>query len=117
VHGVDFGSGASDKRFQNKRAEMWVAMRDWLVSGAAIPNDTALLADLCSTEFDYRDAKGRFKLESKEDMRARNMPSPDIADAIACTFAFPIAPPSMVFATTTTTKRSNEYDPLDPKWR
>jgi hypothetical protein len=116
VHGVDFGTAPVDKRYSNKRAEMWVAMRDWLLSGAAIPDDQALIADLCSTEFDYRNTRGKFQLESKEDMRARAMPSPDIADAMACTFAFPIAPPRMVFASRAA-GRSNDYDPLDPRWR
>jgi hypothetical protein len=97
-YGVDFGSRAVDPRFQNKRAEMWCAVRDWIKSGAAIPDDQAILADLCSTEYDYRNTRGRFALESKEDMRSRGMPSPDIADALACTFAFPIGPVGTAFA-------------------
>jgi len=116
VHGVDFGAAPVDKRYANKRAEMWIAMRDWLASGAAIPDDQAVLADLCSTEFDYRNTRGKFQLESKEDMRARSMPSPDIADALACTFAFPIAPPGMVFAERKNA-RSNDYDPLSERYR
>jgi hypothetical protein len=30
-------------------------------------------------------------LESKKDMKSRGLASPDAADALACTFAFPVA--------------------------
>ena len=89
---VDFGGKATDQRYQNKRAEMWCAMRDWLKAGAALPPDPDLLSELCSPEYDYHNVRGRFQLESKDDMRARGLPSPDIADALACTFAFPVNP-------------------------
>ena len=37
------------------------------------------------------DSKGAIFLESKKDMKARGLASPDSADAIALTFAFPVA--------------------------
>jgi hypothetical protein len=37
------------------------------------------------------DSKGTIYLESKKDMKARGLASPDAADAIAVTFAFPVA--------------------------
>jgi len=116
VYPVDFGSGASDKRFQNKRAEIWYLMREWLKDGGCIPNHQALLADLCSAQYDYHNARGKFALESKDDMRSRGLPSPDIADALATTFAFPIAPPKMDF-TSPRTQRRNDYDPLSEAYR
>jgi hypothetical protein len=115
VYGVDFGSRPTDPRYQNKRAEMWVAMRDWLQDGGVVPPDQDILADLCSTEYDYQNTRGKFALESKEDMRARGMPSPDIADALACTFAFPIAPPAL-HIDPVRSRRSNDYDPLSAEW-
>ena len=37
------------------------------------------------------DSKGTIFLESKKDMRARGLASPDAADAICVTFAYPVA--------------------------
>ena len=37
------------------------------------------------------DSKGTIFLESKKDMKSRGLASPDAADAIAVTFAFPVA--------------------------
>jgi hypothetical protein len=37
------------------------------------------------------DSRGTIFLESKKDMKARGLASPDAADAIAVTFAFPVA--------------------------
>jgi hypothetical protein len=116
VHPVDFGSGAQDKRFQNKRAEIWWRMKEWLQDGGCIPNDQAMIADLCSTEYDYHNARGKFALESKEDMRKRGMLSPDIADALATTFAFPVAPRAMQFHGPQA-RKAQDWDPLSEAYR
>jgi hypothetical protein len=75
--------------YGNKRAEMWGKMREWLKS-AAIPNDRFLKTDLISPMM-KPDSRGTIFLESKKDMKARGLASPDAADAIAVTFAFPVA--------------------------
>lgn len=77
-------------RTANKRAEMWTSMRAWLRLGA-IPDDQALEDDLVGPEYGY-DAAQRVILEKKEHMRKRGLASPDDADALACTFAEPVAP-------------------------
>lgn len=115
VYAVDFGSGATDKRFQNKRAEIWYRMKEWLKDGGCIPDDQAMIADLCSVEYDYRNSRGKIQIESKEDLRKRGLPSPDIADALATTFAVPIAPRSQVFHAPMT-PRVNDWDPLAPEY-
>lgn len=81
----------------NRRAEMWMASRDWLddPAGADIPDDDALQADACGPGYKY-DSQSRVQLESKEDMRRRGAPSPDGWDAVALTFAEPVAPESTV---------------------
>jgi hypothetical protein len=68
---------------------MWGAMRDWLKT-AHIPADRFLKTDLISPKI-KPDSKGTIFLESKKDMKSRGLASPDAADAIAVTFAFPIA--------------------------
>jgi hypothetical protein len=64
-------------------------MRDWLKS-ASIPNDRFLKTDLISPMM-KPDSKGSIFLESKKDMKARGLASPDAADAIALTFSYPVA--------------------------
>jgi hypothetical protein len=74
---------------------MWFDMRDWIGAGGAIPNINSLKIELATPTYGY-DAAGKFKLESKDDIKKR-MPggaSPDIADALALTFAAPVSPKS-----------------------
>ncbi|MBA2708339.1 MAG: hypothetical protein H0U59_11115 [Gemmatimonadaceae bacterium] len=77
---------------RNRRAEMWDRSRDWLddVGGADIPDVDSLQADACGPGY-YYDAYQRLNLESKERMRARGVRSPDEWDAVALTFAEPVA--------------------------
>ena len=90
IKGVNFGNKAKNgMMYGNKRAEMWGEMREWLKS-ASIPGDRYLKSDLISPMM-KPDSKGSIFLESKKDMRARGLASPDAADAIALTFAFPVA--------------------------
>lgn len=96
VRGVNFG-GTSEWRFAkpkvpgpyNRRAEMWMRMKDWLimVEGASIPDDPALQSDMTAPRNKPR-LDNSFLLEAKEDMRKRQVRSPDLADACALTFAF-----------------------------
>ena len=90
IKGVNFGwKSGKPAMYGNKRAEMWGMMRDWLKS-ASIPTDRFLKSDLISPMM-KPDSKGAIYLESKKDMKARGVASPDAADAIALTFAFPVA--------------------------
>jgi hypothetical protein len=86
---VWFSGKATDNGYINKRAEMWGNMRDWLKEGGAIPKDTMLHQDLISPETVPR-GDGKIQLESKEDMKKRGIPSPNRADALALSFAYPI---------------------------
>ena len=90
VRGVNFGWKAKASiMWGNKRAELWGTMRDWLKS-ASIPKDRQLKTDLTAPKT-KPDSSGTVYLESKKDMKARGLASPDAADALACTFAFPLA--------------------------
>jgi len=88
---VNFGGKASDARFVNRRAEMWFGMRDWLRAGGAIPNEVMLKQDLGAPTYHY-DAMNRYVLESKDEIKKRIQRSPDYGDALALTFAHPVAP-------------------------
>jgi hypothetical protein len=91
VVGVNFGSKPQPQNvnlYYNKRAEMWVSMRDWITSGCQMPRDDELAQDLVGPEVGY-DAKMRMQVETKESLKKRGLSSPDCADALALTFAFP----------------------------
>jgi hypothetical protein len=90
VRGVNFGQKAKNSiMWGNKRAEIWGAMREWLKS-ASIPDDRQLKTDLIGPKT-KPNSSGTMFLETKKDMKARGLPSPDAADALAVTFAFPVA--------------------------
>lgn len=79
-------------KYMNKRAEIWGEMRDWLRTGSipARVADRNLLEELSAPTYTIT-AKDQIQLESKEMMKRRGVSSPDFADALACTFAFPSA--------------------------
>jgi hypothetical protein len=90
VRGLNFGSKSKQPvMYGNMRAQIWGAMRDWLKT-ASIPHDRLLKTDLISPLM-KPDSKGTIFLESKKDMKARGLASPDAADALAVTFAFSLA--------------------------
>ena len=91
---VPFGGKATHPNlFVNRRSEMWWGVKDWLASGGAIPNDPALKQELATPSY-WFDSAGRKVLEGKDEIKKRLLRagSPDIADALALTFAQPLAP-------------------------
>lgn len=102
---VAFGGRALSEKYRNRRAEMWIEMAAWLRSGGQIPNHATLKADLSAATYLF-DTSGKMVLESKEKIKERLGRSPDLADALALTFAAPVR------------KSDNrvervEYNPLD----
>lgn len=87
---VWFSGQSSDAGCLNKRAEMWKLMRDWLKQGGALPLDVQLRRDLIAPETVPR-LDGKIQLESKADMKKRKLKSPNKADCLALTFAFPVS--------------------------
>jgi len=89
---VSFGSKARSAYYKNKRAEMWGAMRDWLVTGGSIPaDDRDLRRELAGQTYFFSGNDGsQIQLTSKKDLKADGLPSPDTADALALTFAEPV---------------------------
>jgi hypothetical protein len=80
------GEAPMDRKYFNKRAEMWGLMKEWLKNADIVP-DQGLFDDLTGPEYGFSDKAERIQLEKKEDMKARGVPSPDKADAVALTFA------------------------------
>jgi len=86
---VHFAGQPSTGRYLNKRAEMWFELRDWLAAGGAIPDIPELKQDLAAPTYKFTSAD-KIQLEAKDDIKARGLPSPDLGDALALTFAFPV---------------------------
>ena len=83
------GEAPIDKeRFVNARAEDYWTLRERFEQGEIDidPDDDKLAAQLGSIKWGI-DSRGRVKIESKDDMRKRGLPSPDRADAMAIAFA------------------------------
>lgn len=76
----------------DRRAEMWMRSKDWLEqpAGADIPDSDGLQSDACAPTYTYQTTDQRLRLESKEQMRARGVRSPDEWDSVALTFAEPV---------------------------
>lgn len=86
---VQFGSRAhDDNRYKNWRAEMWAKMKEWLELGGALQSGD-IVDELCTPMYEI-DPVGRLKLEAKHDVKQRLKHSPDLADALALTFAEPV---------------------------
>jgi hypothetical protein len=97
IQEVNFGDPSPDLHQLNMRSYMWAAMDEWLRKGCIDAKDTKLEIDLTSPGY-HLDAKNRLVLESKKDMMNPQKgsgrpprPSPDDGDALALTFAAPVA--------------------------
>lgn len=93
VKPIMFGAKAMrDERYHNRRAEMWDELRQWLNSELPVQllHDEDLCAELCAVNKKY-DSLGRLQLEEKEEIKKKLGRSPDFADALALTFAEPVA--------------------------
>jgi hypothetical protein len=95
-----------ERKYFNRRMEMWDLMRTWLKNGGMIDaEDTGFADDLTAPEFGF-DAKDRWQLESKDDMKARGLPSPDVGDALSMSFFMPVS----------ARRRESAVDKLIAKW-
>lgn len=129
VYGVVFSNSATGAdgmiqavtgrpKLANKRIEMWWFMREWLRAGGAIDKDSELEQGMTAPTF-HSNAKDQTVLQSKEEMKADGLASPDDADALALTFAMPVMPRSLpregLAAMQQGQQVGSNYDPYDSK--
>jgi hypothetical protein len=87
---VGFAEKALDRRYFNRRAEMYFTLAQWVKDGGALPDVPDLVAELTETTYGFKgDA---LLLEPKDVVKEKIGRSPDLADALALTFAAPVAP-------------------------
>lgn len=109
-----YATGNAGERYANKRAEMWGSMRAWL-KGGSIPPDPDLKQQLVGPTYTFN-VRNEILLESKEDMMRRKVDSPDLADALALTFAYPVAAHANAGGDFPHKPLvESEYDPFDDK--
>lgn len=111
VVGVQFGGKADDPRYRNKRTEMWMRLRDWIMDGGKIPDDMSLKNDLVSPTYKIP-STGVVELEPKDKIKERLGRSPDIADALALTFAFAVQPRALSHGAANHHAVQTDYDPF-----
>lgn len=109
VVGIQFAGKAGNPRYHNKRAEMWFLMAEWIKAGSALPPDGELVKELTAPTYHF--VGDRFALERKEQIKERLGFSPDLADALALTFAQPVEPPGTLVGTSTT-QAARDYNPF-----
>lgn len=108
VHGIHFGGKVYEEGILNKKAHMWCAMEDWFadynkpdmtnLDTAEYANEeveSQLITEL-STPLKLIDEKQQISVESKKALASRGYSSPDLADALALTFAEEVETDEMV---------------------
>jgi hypothetical protein len=93
---VNGGNEPMNHRFLNKRAEMWWEMKEFIDGLCELPigeklEGVTLKDELCCVEYDYSRKAGRVFLTSKDEIMSEHGFSPDRADALSLTFAYPIS--------------------------
>ena len=89
MHEISFGGPSPDRHQANMRAYMYFRLKEWLGQGA-IPDEERLAGQLAGPGY-HINHSGKLVIESKAEMARRGVASPDDADALALTFARPVA--------------------------
>lgn len=115
VIGVNFASKAPDSTSKNMRVYMWDQMARWVQEGS-IPEDSELISEMCAPTY-WLGSDGRKHLLSKADMKSDGLPSPDKADALALTFAAPVAIKTALDRAREDARgrRGHDYDPYEER--
>lgn len=94
---IEFRGNADspDKRYGNLRTHCWSTAADRIRKRLAIPDVARLKTDMLGPKKEMKRGSRkelRVYLESKDDMKARGLSSPDFGDSLAMTFAVPDLP-------------------------
>lgn len=119
-HPIEFAGEPTDRRFANKRAEMWWQMAEWVRTEGALPRCRELVAELTTPT--YTTQGDRLLIEPKKDIKKRLGRSPDYADALALTFAVPFRSVDPLDAAVADARKRNReggnpFAPIRPKAR
>jgi len=84
------GKPRDEDQYFNKRAECWFELKNWLANGA-IDDSDVLKDDLKGPKRMANKTTGKLQVESKDDMKARGLASPNDGDSLSITFGQPVA--------------------------
>lgn len=85
---VDFSGSPTDPKYYNKRAEMYFETCQWIKNGGVLPEDPDLIGELCAHTYGFR--RDKLYVIEKDQVKAELKRSPDHADALCLTHAYPI---------------------------
>ncbi len=121
---VQFGGKPTDSiTYRYKSDEMWGRLRELIRTKLILPGPHSRLGDMMHTdltqrEFGYTEAGNKIHLETKKNMKLRGLKSPDMADALALTFAQEVAPMLTAHGQKPPQRVQNnwDYDPMETDW-
>jgi hypothetical protein len=87
---LQYHSSSPDPRYGTLRDYIWCMGADWVKGGAALPNMPDLVPELVTPTYTF--AGGKFIVEPKDEVKKRLGRSPDLADALFETHAYPDLP-------------------------
>jgi hypothetical protein len=108
---INFGAKATQSGYGNMAAQMWGNLREVMKDGIRIPDDDDLRMDLTGREYGFTPTN-LLQLERKDDMKKRGLKSPDLADALALTWAYPVFPSRLGFSAHQDQMAQTDYDPF-----
>lgn len=109
---INFSGSAPDSRYFNIRTWMWWQMAEWVKRGGALPRRPQLVKELTAPTYYFHN--GKLRLEEKEQIKTRLHFSPDEADALGLTFAYPEMPAALPYPLQQDKERlRSEWNPHD----
>lgn len=107
---IIFSDPAINPRYFNRRTEMLFGMADWVKDRGALPNMPELIEELTHQTYGFKG--GKILCTEKDLIKATLGRSPDLADALALTWALPDMPGATAeFASMTGRAAVRDYDP------
>ena len=96
-HAVNFGQRAKDGVHWFRSDQLWGRMREGIRTRLVLPQfgtamEQRIRSDLTQREYGLTTGANLIHLETKDDMKDRGLVSPDVADALAVTYAEELAP-------------------------
>lgn len=82
-----------EEKYTNLRTQLCFGVRDWLNEGGSFPPDDKADQELVQQKYTF-DSQGRFKAQSKDEIKAAIQRSPDRADALALAVYSPVSTPA-----------------------
>ncbi len=93
INEIPFGSRSvfPEKKYFNRRAEMWVRLRDWIRAGGILTNynecANALRLELCAPMYSFDEARDASSSSQRKTSRNASSAPPTLATPLALTFA------------------------------